>query len=127
MTEPPAPIAAQPAASTVRLVGAAMAASVALFSVVALVFAGRAEAALPGAAVWAIAGAGLALLGAGQALDGQEPGRKIAALAAREGGGLLGAVLTFLSGSWIFAAALGTLSVATILLALPPAESPRRR
>ncbi|HSM13004.1 MAG TPA: hypothetical protein VLA66_02975 [Thermoanaerobaculia bacterium] len=116
-----------PAVATVRLVGGAMAASVALFSIVALIFAGRAETALPGAAVWAIAGAALALLGAGQALDGQEPGRRIAAFAAREGGGLLGAVLTFLTGSWIFAAALGTLSVATIVLALPSAASTSRR
>jgi len=112
-------------AGRIRLVGLAMVASVTLFATVALAFAGASERELDEPAAWVVAGAALLILGAGTALDGPEPGRKIAALAAREAAGLIGAVLTFLTGSWMFAAALGAMAVVSLLLALP-ARAPDR-
>jgi hypothetical protein len=113
-----------------RLVPIALLASVAIVGTAAILLAPAPETPLPAAAVWALAGGAALLLAAGTLLVALGPGAaappagpplppaRLVGLALCEGGGLLGAVLTFLTGAPLWAAALGLAAAASLLLAV---------
>lgn len=101
----------------VRILGLAMAAGVVLFSAVAiaLAYARESPPAPPGTLAWILCGVAVVTLAAGWMLPADSPPRRLVALALREAAGLFGAVITIVTGSGTWAAALGLLSVASIL------------
>lgn len=106
-----------------------MAAGVLIFAAVAVgLTLSRAEApAPPSPLAWALCGAAVVVLAAGWAIPAEGPGRRLVALALREAAGLIGALITLLTGSATWAVALGLLSVASILAGVATApDDPRR-
>jgi len=96
-----------------------MIAAVAAFAAVSIALApGLRPTPPPPAAVWGLAAAGLLLLVAGFALGAGDDRRRILSLALRESCGLIGGVLTLLTGSPAWAAALGGLAIAALILGL---------
>jgi hypothetical protein len=106
-----------------RFIGYAMVGGVAAIGLVAAAHA-RDQAAMPAppTVVWGLACLAAVCLAFGFTLDAPAPPRKVLALALREAAGLIGAVATLLSGSIVWVAVLGTLSVAALLLGLPPVD-----
>lgn len=113
---PPRPAGAKDPRS-LKIIGLGMAGGVVAFCAVAigLAYAARAPAQPPSPLAWALCGAALVALAAGWALPAATPSGRIVTLALREACGLLGAVITILTGSATWAAALGLLSLASIL------------
>lgn len=111
---------------TLRIIGLAMAGGVALFSAVAigLGFARESPPDPPGTLAWALCGIAIVTLAAGWTIPGDAAPRRMVSLALREAAGLLGAVITILTGSGTWAAALGLLSVASILAGVAAAGAP---
>ena len=113
-----------------RIVPAAMIASVALLGLTAVLVAEAPAQPLPELGVWFLAATGAAMIAGGvflRAIAERSAGsgnasalspRLLGALALQEAGGIVGAVLTLLTGSPLWAAALGIAAVAGLALAL---------
>lgn len=123
-SNPPSP--RTPDARSLKIIGLAMAAGVVALAGVAIAVALARDAppSPPTPLAWGLCAAAVVALAAGWALPADRPARRIVALALREATGLLGALTTLVTGSSTWAAALGLLSVASILagVAAVPAE-----
>jgi hypothetical protein len=109
-----------------RVIGFAMVAAVAAFGLVAAASARPPEMPLPPALIWGLAGIAAVALAFGFTLDDPAPPRKVLALALRETAGLIGAVATLLTGSVVWVAVLGSVSVLALLLGIPGAGADGR-
>ena len=106
-----------------RVIGFAMVGGVAAFGLVAAAGARPQTAPLPPALVWGLACLAAVALAFGFTLDDPSPPRKVLALALRETAGLIGAVETLLTGSIVWVAILGSVSVLALLLGIPRLEA----
>jgi hypothetical protein len=115
-----------PDARSLKIVGLAMAGGVVAVAGVAIAFSLGREAppSPPTPLAWGLCAGAVVALAAGWALPTERPARRLAALAMREAAGLIGSLATFVTGSSTWAAALGLLSVASILagVAAVPSE-----
>jgi len=112
-----------------RIVPAAMAASVALVCLAAVLLAWQPSTPFPEFGVWFLAAVGFGLVGGGaflrvaadrSAAPGTPTGlapRRLGSMALMEAGGIVGAVLTLLTGSPLWAATLGVAAIAGLLVA----------
>lgn len=120
------PSSRTPDARGLKIIGLAMATGVVLFAgvAIAVAFARDTSPTPPTPLAWGLCAAALVALALGWVLPTDRPARRLAALALREAAGLIGALATFVTGSSTWAAALGLLSVASILasVAAVPAE-----
>jgi hypothetical protein len=128
MARPPRDPAAS-AGLSIRITGFAMIAGVMAFAAISIAVAPEpGPAAPPQGFVWGLAATALLLLVGGLALGRGGERKRILSLALCEGCGLNGGVLTLLTGSPAWAAALGGLAIAAILLGLAGgASSPPAR
>lgn len=116
---------ATPARHPRRIIGLAMIAAVATFAAISIAVAPGLRPTPPSpAVVWGLAASGLLLLVAGFGLGGGDERKRILSLALRESCGLIGGVLTLLTGSPAWAAALGGLAIAALILGLAGDSGP---
>lgn len=127
--EPPMTPPTLPPFRPARIVPAAMTASVALVCLAAVLLARQPAAPFPELGVWLLATMGFGLVGGGALLrvvadrssaSGAESmlaPRRLGSLALMEAGGVIGAVLSLLTGSPLWAATLGAAAVAGLLVA----------
>lgn len=118
-----------PLLRSARVVPAALTASVTVVCLTAVLLARQPTEPFPELGLWFLAAAGFGLVGGGaflRVVADREPGpatpdalapRRLGAMALMEAGGIVGAVLTFLTGSPLWAVILGISAIACLLVA----------